>query len=259
MTTIHETAIIDSSVELGLGVEVGPYTVIQGDVTIGDHCVIGPHVVISGKTTLGAHNKIFQFASVGEDPQDKKYAGEPTQLVVGDHNVIRENCTIHRGTAQDAGITQIGSHNLLMAYSHVAHDCMLGDHIVLANSATLAGHVTLGDHVILGGLSAIHQFCRVGAHAFAKGGSLVTQDIPPYLMVAGEQARPFGLNSEGLKRRGFSQDSIQILKRAYKILYRQGHRLEDALAAISEEANGDQAVLDFIDFIKASQRGIVRP
>ncbi|MDX5379137.1 MAG: acyl-ACP--UDP-N-acetylglucosamine O-acyltransferase, partial [Halomonas sp.] len=219
---IHTTAIVDPGARLAEDVEVGPFSVIGPDVEIGPGSRIGPHVVIKGPTVLGARTRIFQFASVGEDCQDKKYAGEPTRLVMGDDNVIRECVTLHRGTAQDRGETTIGSRNLFMAYVHVGHDCVIGDDCVLANQATLAGHVTLGNFAILGGLSAIHQFCHFGDHAMAGGGSIITKDTPAFVMINGNPARVHGLNQVGLKRRGFSAETIKALNDSYRLVYRQG-------------------------------------
>lgn len=254
---IHPTALIDDSARIGNNVSIGPYTIVGPDVEIGDHCVIGPHVVLRGPTVLGQHNRIFQFASVGEDCQDKKYNGEPTRLIIGDHNVIREGVTIHRGTVQDQGITQIGNHNLLMAYVHVAHDCVVGDHTILANNTTLAGHVHVGDWAILGGFTGVHQFCKIGAHAFTAVNSVVVQDIPPYIMAQGHNAVPRTINSEGLKRRGFTVEQILAIKRAFKLLYRQGLTVAEAVEQM-RELNADAELTPFIDFIVSSQRGIIR-
>jgi len=253
---IHETAIIDASAKIGNNVFIGPYTIVGAHVEIGDDCVIGPHVVLRGPTKLGKGNRIFQFASVGEDCQDKKYAGEPTELVIGDRNVFRESTTIHRGTIQDQGITTIGSDNLFMGYVHVAHDCVIGNHNIFANAVTLAGHVHVGDHVILGGFTGVHQFCKIGSHAFTAVSSVVVQDIPPYVMAQGHNAVPRTINSEGLKRRGFSSEQIANVKRAYKVLYRNGYTLAEALAAM-EHMNAPE-VQPMIDFIGQSTRGIIR-
>lgn|SRR5690554_377234 len=254
---IHPTAIIDDSASIGNNVSIGPYTVVGPHVEIGDHCVIGPHVVLRGPTVLGQHNRIYQFASVGEDCQDKKYQGEPTRLVIGDYNVIREGVTIHRGTVQDQGVTEIGSHNLLMAYVHVAHDCVVGDHVILANNTTLAGHVHVGDWAILGGFTGVHQFCKIGAHAFTAVNSVVVQDIPPYIMAQGHNAVPRTINSEGLKRRGFTPQQITAIKRAYKLLYRQGLTVAEAVKKM-RELNADEELTPLIDFILSSKRGIIR-
>ena len=273
---IHPTAIIDPKAVLDETVRVGAYAVIEAGVEIGPETVVGPHVVISGPTTIGAHNQIYSFASVGAACQDKKYAGEPTRLIIGDHNVIRESVTLNRGTVQDRGETVIGSHNWLMAYVHVAHDCVVGDHTVMANNATLAGHVEVGDGVILGGFTGVHQFCKIGAYAMTGMFSAVTQDVPAYVMVQGNLAKPFGLNSEGMRRRGSSPELIQLIKSAYRILYRKGLSLEQAKQALSELYDGigtepsasddqndqlqqqRQHLKLFIDSVHASKRGIIR-
>ncbi|WP_444678527.1 acyl-ACP--UDP-N-acetylglucosamine O-acyltransferase [Halomonas sp. E19] len=254
---IHSTAIVDPSARLAEDVEVGPFSVIGPDVEIGPGSRIGPHVVIKGPTVLGARTRIFQFASVGEDCQDKKYAGEPTRLIMGDDNVIREGVTLHRGTAQDRGETVIGSRNLFMAYCHVGHDCLIGSDCVFANQVTLAGHVTIGNFVILGGLSAIHQFCHVGAHAMAGGGSIITKDTPAYVLINGNPAAAHGLNLVGLKRRGFSAEAIKALGDAYRLVYRQGLTVAQAL----EEIRSRYALPEteaFAASIEISSRGIVR-
>ncbi len=253
---IHASAIIEPGAKLGANVRVGPWTYIGADVEIGDNCEIGPHVVIRGPTTMGEGNRIFQFSSIGEECQDKKYAGGPTRLVIGDHNVFRECTTVHRGTVQDNSLTQIGSHNLLMAYVHVAHDCMIGDRNILANATTLAGHVHVGDQVILGGFTGVHQFCKIGSHAFTAVSSVVVQDIPPYVMAQGHNAVPRTINSEGLRRRGFSAEQIQNIKRAYKLLYRQGLTLQEAVAKMTAMDAPELAIM--LDFIAKSQRGIIR-
>jgi UDP-N-acetylglucosamine acyltransferase len=254
---IHPTAIIDDSARIGNNVEIGPYSIVGANVEIGDNCVIGPHVVLRGPTVLGKNNRIFQFASVGEDCQDKKYNGEPTRLVIGDNNVIRECVTIHRGTVQDQGLTQIGSNNLLMAYVHVAHDCMVGDNVILANNTTLAGHVHVGDWAILGGFTGVHQFCHIGAHAFTAVNSVVVQDIPPYIMAQGHNAAPRTINAEGLKRRGFQPNQILNIKRAFKLLYRQGLTISEAVEKM-RELEADVELTPLIDFVQNSQRGIIR-
>lgn len=254
---IHPTALIDPAARLAGDVEVGPFTVIGPDVEIGAGSRIGPHVLLKGPTVLGARTRIFQFASVGEDCQDKKYAGEPTRLVMGDDNVIREGATLHRGTAQDRGETTIGSRNLFMAYVHVGHDSIIGNDCILANQVTLAGHVTLGDFVILGGLSAIHQFCHFGTHAMAGGGSIITKDTPAFVMINGNPARVHGLNLIGLKRRGFSSEAIHALGEAYKLVYRRGLTVKQALDEL--RARFDLPETDtFARSIEVSTRGIVR-
>lgn len=257
MSRIHPTALIDPRAQLADDVEVGPYSIIGPDVTLGAGCIIGPHVVIKGPTLMGARNRVFQFASVGEDCQDKKYKGEPTRLEIGDDNVIRECATIHRGTIQDNSLTRIGNGNLLMAYSHVAHDCVVGNHCILANNATIAGHVHVGDYAILGGMAAAHQFCQIGTHAMCGGGSIILKDIPAYAMVSGHPAETHGINYEGLKRRGFSKESLQALRQAYKMVFRQGLNLQDA---ITELETGEMLpeVRVFLDSLKASTRGIAR-
>jgi len=254
---IHPTALIDPEAHLADDVEVGPFTVIGPDVWIGSGSRIGPHVVIKGPTVLGERTRIFQFASVGEDCQDKKYGGEPTRLVMGDDNVIREGATLHRGTIQDRGETTIGSRNLFMAYVHVGHDCLIGDDCILANQVTLAGHVTLGDFSILGGLSAVHQFCHFGTHAMAGGGSIITKDTPAYVMINGNPAQVHGLNLVGLKRRGFSKEAIRGLSEAYKLVYRQGLTIEQALKQIHEAFSLPETDT-FAASIEVSTRGIIR-
>ncbi|MDN3652543.1 acyl-ACP--UDP-N-acetylglucosamine O-acyltransferase [Thalassotalea ponticola] len=255
---IHPQAIVEPGAKLGKNVSVGPFTYIGNDVVIGDDNVIHSHVVIKGDTQIGNANVIFQFASIGEDCQDKKYAGEPTRLEIGDRNVFREGCTIHRGTVQDNAITIIGNDNLFMAGAHVAHDVIVGNNGIFANHCNLAGHCNIGDWVIFGGLSGAHQFTHVGSHAFVGGGGIVLRDIPPYVMVSGHPAKPFGLNSEGLKRRGFEQDVILKIKRAYKEVYRKGNTIAEAVAAINEIGEDIPEVKAFADFIANSQRGIAR-
>lgn len=262
MALIHPTAIIDPKAQLDASVEVGAYSIIGPDVTIAARSKIGPHVVIEGHTSIGSDNTIFQFASIGAAPQDKKYAGEPTQLTIGDRNTIREFVTINLGTTQDAHVTRVGSDNWIMAYVHIAHDCQLGDHIILANNATLAGHVHLEDWVFLGGFTSVHQFCHIGAHAMTAFTSAVSQDIPPFVTAAGNRAVPAGINSEGLKRRGFSSEQIMAIKRAYKMIYRSGLPLEEAKAALlAEEGKSPDAAVylrQLREFIQASPRGIIR-
>ena len=255
---ISAQAIVSPKARLAADVEVGPFTVIGPDVEIGPGSWIGPHAVINGPTRLGAQSKVFQFASIGDAPQDKKYKGEPTRLEVGDRNVFRENCTINRGTAQDHGVTRIGNDNLFMAYSHVAHDCTVGNNVIFANCAALGGHVEVGDWVIIGGLSAVHQFTKIGAHAFLAGGAIVTRDVPPYVMVAGNPAAPHTTNSAGLKRRGFSEEQIHNIREAYRILYRMDLKLVDAVAKLTELGETQPEVRAFVDFIQASNRSIIR-
>lgn len=255
---IDPRAIIDPKAELGADVEVGPFTVIGADVTIGARTKVGSHVVIHGPTSIGADCRIFQFSSLGEAPQDKKYNGEPTRLEVGDRNYIREFTTMHRGTAQGHGVTRVGSDGLFMAYTHIAHDCIVGDKVVLANYATLAGHVELGDWVIMGGYSGIHQFCKVGAHVFLANNAAVTRDVPPFLMVAGQPAAPHSVNSEGLKRRGFTPEQILNIRRAYKILYRSDLKLDEAMTRLTEFAREAPEVRPFVDFIPTVTRSLIR-
>ncbi|BES70815.1 acyl-ACP--UDP-N-acetylglucosamine O-acyltransferase [Marinobacter nanhaiticus D15-8W] len=255
---VHPQAIVDPSAKLGKDVTVGPLSYVGPDVEIGDGTEILSHVVIKGPTVIGRNNRIFQFSSVGEECQDKKYAGEPTKLVIGDNNIIRENCTIHRGTVQDRGETRIGNDNLLMAYVHVAHDCVVGDNTILANCATLAGHVRVGDWAILGGGTMVHQFCHIGAHSMSAGGSIVLKDIPAYVMASGQSASAHGLNAEGLKRRGFSREVISELRRAYKVIYRQGLTLAQALEALERDFTGVEEVQLMVDSLRNAHRGIVR-
>jgi len=255
---IDARAVISPQAELAPDVSVGPFSVIGAQVRIGPRSVIGPHAVISGPTTLGADNRVFQFASIGDAPQDKKYRGEPTLLEIGDRNVFRECCTINRGTAGDKGVTRIGDDNLFMAYSHVAHDCVIGANTVFANCASLGGHVEIGDWVILGGLTAVHQFTKIGAHAFLGGGSILSRDVPPYVMVAGNPAVPHSINSEGLKRRGFTEEQVRNVREAYRILYRSELRLAEALTQLEPLAAANPEVRAFVDFIHGSTRSLVR-
>jgi UDP-N-acetylglucosamine acyltransferase len=258
MKAIHPTAIVDSRASLGAGVRVGPYTVIDGDVEVGEGTTIGAHCVLTGHTRIGRDNRIFHFCSIGEANQDKKYRGEPTRLEIGDRNTIREYCSLNRGTAQDRGATTVGNDNWIMAYCHIAHDCVVGDHTVFANNATLAGHVRIGDHTVLGGFTGVHQFVRVGAHVMAGVSSVVLQDIPPYVTVAGHPCAPHGINSEGLKRRGYTPEALSALKRAYKTLYKSGLTLADARAELERQAQSAPEVRAIVDFLAASTRGIVR-
>jgi UDP-N-acetylglucosamine acyltransferase len=255
---IDSRAVISPQAQIAANVSVGPFTVIGADVVVGPGTWIGPHVVINGPTRIGADNKIFQFASLGDAPQDKKYKGEPTLLTIGDRNVFRESVTVNRGTTHDKGETRIGNDNLLMAYSHVAHDCCLGDQIVMANCATLGGHVELGDWVIMGGLSAVHQHSKVGAHCFIAHNAMVTRDVPPYVMAVGRPAEPHSVNSEGLKRRGFTADQILNIRRAYRVLYRSGLKLNAAMEQLEQAAATQTEIRPFVEFIKRSERSIVR-
>jgi UDP-N-acetylglucosamine acyltransferase len=255
---IDPRAVIDPGAELAADVSVGPYAVIGANVSIGARTRIGPHAVINGHTRIGEDNHIFQFSSVGEMPQDKKYAGEPTRLEIGNRNTIREFVTINRGTVQDAGVTRIGDDNWIMAYVHIAHDCQLGNHIIMANNASLAGHVRIEDYVILGGFTLIHQRCSVGAHALTAFGSGISMDIPPYVTVGGSPAHAHGLNMEGLRRRGFSESARRTLKQAYKILYRENLSLQDAIARLKTLASDCAEVGVLVSFLEGQTRGIVR-
>lgn len=255
---IDPRAAIDPGAEIDEGVSIGPFAVIGDGVQIASGTEIGPHVVIRGETRIGHDNRIFQFASIGEDPQDKKYAGETTRLEIGDRNRIREFTTINRGTVQDGGVTRIGDDNLLMAYTHIAHDCLVGSNVILANAASLGGHVRIDDWAILGGFSIVHQFCRIGAHSFSQMGSVIAKDVPPYVMIGGHPAAPHGINSEGLKRRGYDADQIARIKRAYKTLYTSGLRLNDAISQIENACLDCQELQTFSQFLRASERSIVR-
>lgn len=255
---IDAHAIVSPQAELAADVTVGPFSVIGPEVRIGPGTIVGPHVVITGRTTIGAHNHIYQFASLGDAPQDKKYAGEPTRLEIGDRNVFRESSTMNRGTIHDQGVTRIGHDNLFMAYSHVAHDCVVGSNTVFANCASLAGHVEIGDWVILGGLSAVHQHCKVGAHAFLAGGAIVTRDVPPYVMVAGNPSGPHAVNSEGLKRRGFTEEQVRSVREAYRLVYRSDLKLSEALERLEPSAAQQPELRLFVDFIRSSTRSIIR-
>jgi UDP-N-acetylglucosamine acyltransferase len=258
MPLIHPTALVDPAAELAADVEVGPYSIVGPHVRVGAGTVIGPHAVVTGRTTLGARNRIFQFASVGEIPQDRKYGGEPTTTVIGDDNVIREYVSIHAGTAQDRGTTTIGNGNLLLAYVHVAHDCVVADNTTFSNNSQLAGHVTVDDWAVLGGFAAIHQFVRIGAHAFIGGGSILVQDVPPFVTVSGYPAAPRGTNTEGLRRRGFSDEDIAAVRRAYKTLYREGLSFEDAKEALARVAATSPVLRPLVEFLAVPGRGIVR-
>lgn len=255
---IDPRAIVDPDARIADDVQIGPYCVVGSGVTIGEGTWVGPHVVIRGTTSIGRNNKLFQFSSIGEDPQDKKYAGEDTRLEIGDNNVIREFCTLNRGTVQDEGVTRIGSGCLLMAYVHIAHDCRLGDNIIMANNASLAGHVSIEDWVILGGHTLVHQFCRVGAHAFTGYRTGVSKDIPPYVMADGQPAEPHGINSEGLRRRGFTADEISLVKSAYRKLYRADLPLATAIEEIEALAAGSAHLTMLVDFLRNSARSIIR-
>jgi UDP-N-acetylglucosamine acyltransferase len=262
MGRIHPTAVVDPKAELAADVQIGPYCVVGPNVTVGEGTVLESHVVVSGRTAIGRGNRFFPFCAIGGVPQDKKYAGEDTALVIGDGNTVREHCTISLGTAQGGGVTRVGSDNWIMASVHVAHDCVVGDHTIMANNVTLAGHVTIGDWVVLGGLSGVHQFCSIGAHAMAGGGSVILRDIPPFVICNGNPCEPHGINSEGLKRRGFDADTINGLRRAYKLIYRDGRTVAEAVTALDElvaEAPEVSAAIALLrDFVRDSPRGIIR-
>ena len=258
MTTIHPQALVDSKAELAEDVQVGPFAIIGPDVKIGAGTVVGPHAMLKGPTTVGMRNQIFQFASVGEDCQDKKYKGERTELVIGDDNIIREGVTLHRGTFQDRGITHIGSNNLFMCYVHVAHDCVVGDNIIMANNTAIAGHVHIGNGAILGGGTLVHQFCRIGQFAMTAAGTVVLQDIPAFVTCSGNRAEAHGMNIEGMRRRGVDSDVINRLREAYKTVYRRGLTLDQAITELDQNNAGCAEVDAFLDSLKSSQRGIVR-
>lgn len=258
MSRIHEKALVDPAANIADDVEIGPFSIIGSKVTIGPGSWIGPHVVVTGRTTIGENTRIFQFASIGEEPQDKKYDGADTELIIGDNNMIRELCTFSRGTTEGGGKTVIGNDNWIMACVHIAHDCLLGDNIIMANNASLAGHVTVGDWAILSGYSLIHQFCNVGEHSFTSFASHVNQSIPPYVTVSGEKARAKGVNTEGLKRRGYSPEQIQQVRRAYKLLYRSGIPLEDAKAQLVEMAKEHEEIQPWVEFLATSVKSFIR-
>ncbi len=255
---IHPSAIIDPSARIGENVKIGPYCIVEGNTEIGDNCELKSHVVVANHTRIGKGNKIYPFASIGEDPQDKKFDNEPTKLVIGDNNTIREYVTINRGTVDDEGITLIGDDNWIMAYVHIAHDCVLGNHTILANCSSLAGHVHVDDYAILGGFSKIHQFCRIGAHAFSAMDTGFQKDLPPFVMAQGNPAKPRAINFEGLKRRGFSKERIAAIKKAYRILYKSDLKLEQAMAEMIQLANESDDVKLMVEFIQKSSRSIIR-
>jgi UDP-N-acetylglucosamine acyltransferase len=255
---IHPSALVHPGARLAADVEVGPYCVVGADVEIGEGSWIGAHVVIDGRVRIGRRNRIFHFASIGAPPQDKKYKGEPTSVEIGDDNTIREYVTINRGTVQDTGVTRIGNDNWIMAYVHFAHDCLVGNKTIFANCTQLAGHVTVEDWVIFGATTLVHQFVRIGAHAFTGMGSFISQDVPPYVMAAGHMASPYGINSEGLKRRGFSPQTIQAIKRAYRTLYRSGLSLDEAKRQLESQAQGCPEIKPILEFLAISKRGIAR-
>jgi UDP-N-acetylglucosamine acyltransferase len=255
---IHKLALIDPSASIAENVHIGPWTIIGPNVEIGEGTWIGPHVVINGPTRIGKENKIFQFASIGEAPQDKKYNGEPTRLEIGDRNVFRECSTVHRGTQQGRALTRIGDDNLFMAYTHVAHDCNIGNHVIFSNNASVAGHVVIGDYACLGGMVGVHQFCAIGAHSFAAGGAIIFKDVPPFVMVSGYPAEAHGLNTVGLERRGYDQNTVAALKRAYKVIFRQSLTLQEALRELQEMVIEFPQIEILSDFLSKTTRGIVR-
>ncbi len=258
MPAIHPTAIVHDGAQLAAEVAVGPYSIVGPGVELGEGTWIGAHVVLDGRARIGRRNRIFHFASIGAPPQDKKYAGEDTAVEIGDGNVIREYVTINRGTALDAGVTRVGSDNWIMAYVHFAHDCQIGSHTIFANACQLAGHVTVGDWAIFGATTLVHQFVHIGAHAFTGMGTYLPQDLPPFVTAAGNMARPYGINSEGLKRRGFSPETINGLKQAYRTLYRRGLGLEEARCELESQAEDCPPVREILDFLAKTKRGIIR-
>lgn len=255
---IDPRAMIDARAEIAADVEIGPYSIIGAEVSIAQGCQIGPLVVIRGPTRLGANNRVFQFASIGDAPQDKKYKGEPTRLEIGAGNTFREYCTVNRGTTHDKGVTRIGDDNWFMAYTHVAHDCQVGSHCILANFATLGGHVELGDWVVMAGFSGVHQFCKIGAHCFVANNAAVTRDVPPYLVVTGQPAEPHSVNAEGLKRRGFSPEQIRNIRKAFKTLYRSELKLAAATEQLRALAANQPELVPFVEFLATTTRSIVR-
>ncbi len=257
-TSVHPTASIDPAARLGSDIVVGPYAVVGADVEIGDGCSVGAHAVIQGPTRIGRNNHIHAHAVLGGDPQDKKFRGERTELVIGDDNIIREFCTLNRGTGDGGGTTRIGNDNWILAYVHIAHDCQVGSHCVFSNNAALAGHVVVGDYVILAGYTLLHQFCRVGDHAFTAMGAKINADVPPFVLVGGDYAVPRGINSEGLKRRGFDADQIRAIRRAYKTLYASGLPLAEAKLELARMAADVPAVGDMLGFIEQSERSLLR-
>ncbi len=255
---VDARAVVEPGAVLGHDVTIGPFCVIGENVTIGDGTWIGSHVVITGNTSIGQNNKIYHFCSLGEAPQHTGYKDEPTQLRIGDRNTIREYCTLNRGTVAGGGVTQVGDNNFLMAYVHIAHDCRLGNNTIFANCASLAGHVTVGDNAILGGFTLVHQFCRVGAHCITGIGSVCLQDVPPFVVAAGNRAIPHGINTKGLRRRDFSEQDVKVLKAVYKLVYRSNYSLQDAVDAVERQFSQSQAAMDFISFLKGSTRGVIR-
>jgi UDP-N-acetylglucosamine acyltransferase len=255
---IHATAIVAPDADIDPTAEIGAYSVIGPGVTIGPGTVVGPHVVIRGPTRLGEGNRVFQFASIGDEPQDKKYRGEPTRLEIGDRNTIREYCTINRGTVQDEGVTRVGNDNWLMSYTHIAHDCVIGNDVIMSNNATLAGHCHVEDHAILSGFVAVHQFCRIGRYSFVGGQAGITRDVLPYMLIAGQPPEPHGINAEGLKRHGFTAEQVRNLKEAYRILYRSGLKLAEARVQLVAMAASQPEVGPILEFLDRSERSILR-
>jgi len=255
---IDPRAVVDSSAKIDSSVYIGAYSIIGPDVEIGRGTRIEPHTVVKGPTVIGADNHIFQFGSIGDDPQDKKYKGERTKLVIGDRNTIREFCTLNRGTVQDAGVTTIGSDNWIMAYCHVAHDCVVGNNTIFANNASIAGHVRVGDYAILGGFTAVHQFCRIGAHSLSSMFSYVTKDVPAYVTISGRPAEPRGINAEGLKRRNFTPDQVRNIREAYRVVYRQSLKLDEAIAELERLAPEQPEIKPFLDSLRDGSRGLAR-
>ena len=258
MARIHPSALVDPRAELAADVEVGPFAVVGPEVLVGAGTTIGAHAYVTGRTTLGERNRIYPFATIGDAPQDRKHGGEPTATAIGSDNVIREYASIHAGTAQDRGVTTIGNGNWLLAYTHIAHDCVVGNNTTFSNNAQLAGHVDIGDWVVMGGFSGCHQFCRVGAHAFVAAGAIVLQDVPPFVTAAGYPAKPHGTNNEGLRRRGFTSDEILAVRRAYKTLYREDRPLDEAKAKLVEAAAASPVLAPLVEFLAAGDRGIIR-
>jgi UDP-N-acetylglucosamine acyltransferase len=255
---IDPRAVVDPAAKIDSDVYIGAYAIVGADVEIGRGSRIEPHAVVKGPTVIGAENHIFQFASIGDDPQDKKYKGERTRLVIGDRNTIREFCTLNRGTVQDRGVTTIGNDNWIMAYCHVAHDCVVGNNTIFANNASIAGHVHVADHAILGGFTAVHQFCRIGAHTLTSMFSYVTKDIPAFVTVSGRPAEPRGINSEGLKRRGFTAEQVRNIREAYRAVYRQGLKLEEAIAELAGRVGEQPEIRPFLDSLRDGSRGLAR-
>ena len=255
---IDARAVVDPAAKIDADVYIGPYAVIAAGVEIGRGTRIEPHVVVKGPTVIGVDNHIFQFSSIGDDPQDKKYKGERTRLVIGDRNTIRECCTLNRGTVQDRGVTTIGDDNWIMAYSHVAHDCVVGNNTIFANNASIAGHVVVGDYAILGGFTAVHQFCRIGTHTLASMFSYVTKDVPAYVTISGRPAEPRGINAEGLKRRGFTAEQIRNIREAYRVVYRQSLRLDEAISELAPLVTEQPEIKPFLDSLRDGSRGLAR-